>query len=1048
MAKWYKTVCTLAAVTGFYSLMYSVEAHSDSRAMTDGDLAPTRSYIKEKIEEYGIPGASVTIIKDGETLINEGYGYAHIEAAELVTEETLFEVGSLSKGYTGLAIRLMEQEGLLILDDPVEAYIPWLQFEFKGDSVPITLSQLLHHTSGINFKSISDIPVATGELSIEETVRTVYSKNQELEFYPGSRQSYASVNYSILGLVIETVSGKTYEEYMQQEVFNRLGLKSTYIYEAPDQSKVAEGYKAGYFSPRPYQSPPYRGHAPAAHIITNIKDQNAWLRANMGLGPATDSLSQALAKSKVPDYSLAPTIDGSMYASGWRVKMRGSPVYYHAGTNPSYSSFAAFDPERGVAVAILANRNHIGVEYIGQKLFESVANYPTGKGIWEDVSEQKDLIAKVDVMSSSVVVLFVFSIALSLVLSVRTLRRVKEYDGLPSGAPATSSWVNCIAAVVFLSLFAICSYFIPEVFFNGVNWRFINVWGPVSFAHAVILANVLMVALSLFVATAYVKGHGLRDTYVSLGVVSVLSGFGNSLLIITVVQAVHLDNALQNKLYLFFVLGLFAYVVGQIFVRCQLILQAEDIIVKTRKKLAKAVLNAEFEDVSSKRLEAIQTAMITDSHAISDIPEIFTSLTTSCATLVACFIYLGTISPLGLAISLLVIAIAVSVYGWMARAAEAFLSKRRSYEDIYFGGVNDMLHGIKELNIDPLKRRDFGRDLHAKNKRYEEYGRIASLKFSNAFIVGELIFTLVVGAVAFSYLGLIDVLSKYDLISFVVVFLYMTGPVNSAINAVPRLLRIRISWRRIKSILDDMASANRKAESIVEHIDSFVTLSVSNVQYVYREDQENRFRFGPISFRFNKGEVVFITGGNGSGKSTLMKLIVGLFTQSSGDISINGKAVSGEERAQYCTVIFSDCHIFKELYGIEKSVGTIREVNSKLSEVGMSGKVSASKSGLDTTALSTGQRKRLALALSMCENKPICIFDEWAAEQDPGFRHHFYTDIVPALQKQGKLVIVITHDDQHFGLADRIFKLNEGREQVANSMPYGSERALINEAAT
>ena len=171
-----------------------------------------------------------------------------------------------------------------------------------------------------------------------------------------------------------------------------------------------------------------------------------------------------------------------------------------------------------------------------------------------------------------------------------------------------------------------------------------------------------------------------------------------------------------------------------------------------------------------------------------------------------------------------------------------------------------------------------------------------------------------------------------------------------------------------------------------------------------------------------------MVGGNGSGKTTFAMLLLGLYPPSSGSISLNGTAVSGETLPSYrehFAAIFSDFHLFPHLPDTLSGKAETA-VQAYLKAFDLAHKVEVKDGRFTTLELSTGQRKRLALILSYLDDKPIYLFDEWAADQDPAFRKYFYTHILPELKARGKAVLAITHDDAWFELADRVVKLDNG----------------------
>jgi ABC-type siderophore export system fused ATPase/permease subunit len=190
----------------------------------------------------------------------------------------------------------------------------------------------------------------------------------------------------------------------------------------------------------------------------------------------------------------------------------------------------------------------------------------------------------------------------------------------------------------------------------------------------------------------------------------------------------------------------------------------------------------------------------------------------------------------------------------------------------------------------------------------------------------------------------------------------------------------------------------------------------------------HKFTLGPLSLTLRPGETVFITGGNGSGKTTLAKLITGLYVPEAGEIHVDGRPVTYATRAayrQYFSVVFSDFFLFENLFGLGH-VELDARARDYLVKLQLDEKVEVKDGALSTLDLSQGQRKRLALLTAYLEYRPIYLFDEWAADLDPEFREVFYFRLLPELKARGKMILVISHDDRYYYLADRLVKLDYG----------------------
>lgn len=188
------------------------------------------------------------------------------------------------------------------------------------------------------------------------------------------------------------------------------------------------------------------------------------------------------------------------------------------------------------------------------------------------------------------------------------------------------------------------------------------------------------------------------------------------------------------------------------------------------------------------------------------------------------------------------------------------------------------------------------------------------------------------------------------------------------------------------------------------------------------------FSIGPVDLTLNRGEIIFLVGGNGSGKTTLLKNLCGLYSPSSGSIHIDDRTLqhdSYDDFRNLFSIVLTDFHLFEKLYGLDKYEE--KDVNDLLARMQIENKTQFKNGRFSSLDLSTGQRKRIALIVSLLEDKPIMVFDEVAADQDPEFREEYYRVILPELKKQNKTIILVSHDDRYFDMADTLIKLEYGK---------------------
>ncbi|MEN2396406.1 cyclic peptide export ABC transporter [Pseudomonas halotolerans] len=289
-----------------------------------------------------------------------------------------------------------------------------------------------------------------------------------------------------------------------------------------------------------------------------------------------------------------------------------------------------------------------------------------------------------------------------------------------------------------------------------------------------------------------------------------------------------------------------------------------------------------------------------------------------------------------------------------------------------------------------------------------------------------LVFVLI-GTLFFLGQGL-GMLSQQVVVGYVLAIMFLRTPISMILDAIPAVIRGHVALQAIDALaLGETVQFKTPAQAA----QAFGELRLSNVRYRYPgQSDEFAFELGPIDLSIRRGELIFIVGGNGSGKSTLAKLLTGLYVPTCGQVSLNGvvlDASTSEWHREHFAAIFADFYLFADVLGeAGNHDGLEARVDHYLDRLGLAHKVQFAAGRLSTTALSQGQRKRLALLLLMMEGREVFLLDEWAADQDPVFRHVFYNELLPELKAAGKTVIAITHDDRYFDVADRVYRLDYG----------------------
>ncbi|MCG7553741.1 cyclic peptide export ABC transporter [Pseudoalteromonas sp. Of11M-6] len=361
--------------------------------------------------------------------------------------------------------------------------------------------------------------------------------------------------------------------------------------------------------------------------------------------------------------------------------------------------------------------------------------------------------------------------------------------------------------------------------------------------------------------------------------------------------------------------------------------------------------------------------------------------------------------------------------------SRVYITKSRKHVDNLQEGIRGIINGAKELKLNRAKSDDyFDYALHQQESHILASDKIAQSVLRVAVNYGDILSFMVIGMISFVFVNYHQI-SSSELIGVVMVLLYIAGPVSVILNAIPQIAIAKVSVRKVNTLLETLPE-----EQFIEKISplpEWQSIRFDDVSFRYLSvDDKPGFKVGPLSFEISKGEVVFIVGGNGSGKSTLSKLMTLHYQATEGDIYFGDTKVTMESLAscrEEVAAIYSDYHLFKRLFGLKVDPERITQL---LRALDLNEKVKVVDNAFSTTSLSDGQRKRLALLVSVLEDKSLYLFDEWAADQDPEFKEIFYTEILPQLKSANKAVVVISHDDRYFKIADKVIRMEQGQLSI------------------
>ncbi|MFC7392121.1 serine hydrolase domain-containing protein [Scopulibacillus cellulosilyticus] len=428
--------------------------------------------VKQDMRKGKIPGLAVAIIKDGRMIYKKGYGYADIKSKKRVSSHTKFQLASLTKAFTGHEITQLANLGFINLNDSVTKYIPWFHVKYKGKPADITVKQLLEQCSGIPSDDILRIPVSQASDALEQGVKHVAGIN--LSARPGDKFIYSNINYNILGLIIEKVTGKKYEEVMQRAIFDPLGLKHASVRTEPSPKDMTKGYKVSFFAPREFFEPADRTIAPAANIILDSNDIEKWMAINLGIDKVLGFNPINLSKD-----------NKFHYYAGWMFDPDES-IIYHSGNLQNNSAYILLEPKNKNGIAVLANLNSPYTRAIAKGI-DKIMHGGNGFEKYTDEFVYADNV-------SSIMIILCFPMILLLLWWLSSVMR-KMYKKQRLYINNKLSLINIIIAVLLIAAICLSAYKLPSWVFQNPYWSYVNDWYSNAIKYAVILLVCLVVLL-------------------------------------------------------------------------------------------------------------------------------------------------------------------------------------------------------------------------------------------------------------------------------------------------------------------------------------------------------------------------------------------------------------------------------------------------------------------------------------------------------------------------------------------------------------------------
>jgi putative ATP-binding cassette transporter len=481
-----------------------------------------------------------------------------------------------------------------------------------------------------------------------------------------------------------------------------------------------------------------------------------------------------------------------------------------------------------------------------------------------------------------------------------------------------------------------------------------------------------------------------------------------------------------------FLVALFLFMRSQQYVTITATAEIEAIIHKLRLRIMDMIRRSELLEMEKIGRARIVAAVTSDTAVLTQASNMLCFTVQGAVLIFFVGLYVAYLSLTAFLLTVVIVSGAATIFHHKNRRLSEQKGESAAWERRLFDRLTDFLDGFKEVRLNAARSDDLFADALEVSKTAANIKIRTQAETFKMIVTSQISMYILLGAVVFIAPNLSS-LGGASIAKTTTALLFVVGACFGLVQSIPILLNANAAANRIGRLEQALQSILIPRErSAIGAPRRFQRIEMHNIVFRYTDRfSDTVFKIGPIDFTLNAGELVFITGGNGSGKSTFLRVLSGLYPPDSGEILLDGRPVTNANRDEYRELvsgIFFDYHLFKRLYGIPEADAD--DVNRLLAEFRLADKTALTDGEFRTLDLSGGQRRRLALIVSLLEKRPIMLLDEWTAEQDPEFRRKFYDELLPEMLRAGATIVVITHDDRYLDelrLPARRIKMDEGR---------------------
>lgn len=506
---------------------------------------------------------------------------------------------------------------------------------------------------------------------------------------------------------------------------------------------------------------------------------------------------------------------------------------------------------------------------------------------------------------------------------------------------------------------------------------------------------------------------------------AIIAGFANVLILVTLNILIHAPEGRDLRSLYLLALFIATYLLASRYTTNRTTALIETALYRVRMRVGQRIVQAELDTLERIRAAEICDQVTQNTVLITDRAGAFATMMQSLVILTFVALYLAWLSLPAFALLVLLAVAGILLLHGVRKDIVAAMLHSGKLRVTFAERFTDLLLGFKETQFSRQRARDIREDIAQASSAL----RAANIRFTNflsdGVVVGDAVLFVLLGTAVYTVHARMPV-NAWTLTHLVAAVMFSWGPLMVVASSIMPYLRSNAALDELAELEQRLAVTTAMGASDPESPSPWQgrlgPIELHGIEYGYpAESGGEPFTIGPLDLTIHPGETLFIVGGNGSGKSTLLKVLTGLYPPQAGSLQVGGVPIDRGNLATYrdcITAIFSDFYLFKKLYGLPDA--TDRMVQELLARMRLTGKTAYKNRCFSKLTLSTGQRKRLAMVVALLEDRPICVFDEWAADQDPEFRAYFYHQLLPELKAKGKTLVVVSHDDRYFHLADRV----------------------------